>query len=77
MYTDLQERVQSGESIPTTREGILQLKATQVVKLVGTLTAKPIHKVYYQQVVLLKEWTLKEPLLGYPTGDSGQRRKNW
>ena len=49
VYTDLQERVQSGESIPTTREGILQHKATQVVKLVGTLTAKPTHKVYYQQ----------------------------
>ena len=32
-----------------TREGILQLKAVQMVKLVGTLTAKPIHKVYYQQ----------------------------
>ena len=28
VYTDLQERVWSGESIPTTREGILQLKAT-------------------------------------------------
>ena len=49
VYTDLQERVWSGESISTTREGILQLKATQVVKLVGTLAAKPIHKVYYQQ----------------------------
>ena len=49
VFTDLEERVRSGESIPTTREGILQLKAAQVVKLVGTLTAKPIHKVFYQQ----------------------------
>ena len=32
-----------------THEGILQLKAAQVVKLVQTLTVKPIHKVYYQQ----------------------------
>ena len=48
-FTDLKERVRSGESIPTTHEGILQLKAAQVVKLVGTLTAKPIHKVFYQQ----------------------------
>ena len=32
-----------------THEGILQLKAAQVVKLVQTLTMKPIHKVYYQQ----------------------------
>ena len=46
---DLEERVRSGESIPMTRESILQLKAAQVVKFVGTLTAKPIHKVYYQQ----------------------------
>ena len=49
VFTDLEERVRSGESIPTTREGILQLKAAQEVKLAGTLTAKPIHKVFYQQ----------------------------
>ena len=47
--TDLKERVRSGELLPTTREGILQLKAAQVVKFVGSLTAKPIHKVFYQQ----------------------------
>ena len=47
--TDLKERVRSGELIPTTREGILQLKAAQVVKFVGSLTVKPIHKVFYQQ----------------------------
>ena len=49
VLTDLEGRVRSEESILTTREGILQLKAAQVVKLVGTLTAKPIHKVFYQQ----------------------------
>ena len=32
-----------------TCEGILRLKAAQVVKFVGTLTTKPIYKVYYQQ----------------------------
>ena len=49
VLTELEEGVWSGESIPMTREGMLQLKATQVVKFVGSLTAKPIHKVYYQQ----------------------------
>ena len=49
VLTELEEGVWSGESIPTTREGMLQLKAAQVVKFVGSLTAKPIHKVYYQQ----------------------------
>ena len=73
-FTDLKERVRSGESIPTTHEGILQLKATQVVKLVGTLTAKPIHKVFYQQVSSAE---LEKPLPGYLTGDSRQRQKDW
>ena len=49
LYTDLEERVRTGESIPTAREGMLQLKGAQVTKFVATLTAKPIHEVYYQQ----------------------------
>ena len=38
-----------GEEISEACEGILQLKAAQVVKPVSTLIVKPIHKVYYQQ----------------------------
>ena len=37
------------DSVLGAREGTQELKAAQAVKLVATLTAKPIHKVYYQQ----------------------------
>ena len=46
---NLEKVIWAGDTIPEAREGILQLKAAQVVKLVITLTVKPIHKVYYQQ----------------------------
>ena len=76
--TDLKERVRSGELLPTTREGILQLKAAQMVKFVGSLTAINLYTRFsINRLVLLTEWILKEPLPGYPTGDSGQRRKDW
>ena len=34
---------------PGAHEGTMELKSTLAVKLVSTLLAKPIHKVYYQQ----------------------------
>ena len=46
---DLVRKLRSGEAIPHTRESVLELKAAQAVQLVSTLTAKPIHKVYFQQ----------------------------
>ena len=49
MCPELGRRLRSGEAIPNTREGVLELKAAQAVQLVSTLTAKSIHKVYFQQ----------------------------
>ena len=52
---DLVERLRNGEAIPNTREAVLKLKAAQAVQLVSTSTAKPIHKVYFQQASSAKE----------------------
>lgn len=41
--------IQRGESVLSTHEGVLELKAAQVVKLVSTFTDEPIHKVYFEQ----------------------------
>ena len=49
VWPDLVGSIQRGDAIPEALEGILQLKAAQVSRLVSTLTAKPIHKVYYLQ----------------------------
>ena len=38
-----------GEAIREVREGMLQLKAAQACELARSLTAKPIHRVYYLQ----------------------------
>ena len=51
---DLIEKLQTGEVIPKAREAILALKVAQADELVGTLTAKPIHGVYYQQAMAVE-----------------------
>ena len=51
---DLIEKLRTGEVIPEACEGILVLKAAQDDELVGTLMAKPIHRVYYQQAMAVE-----------------------
>ena len=57
---------------------MVELKAAQAVQLMSTLTAKPIHKIYFQQASSAEGVdTQKGHLAGCPMGDSEQRPKDW
>ena len=62
------------EAIPDTRESVVEIKAAQAVQLMSTLTAKPNHKVYFQQASSAGGvYTQKGHLAGCLMGDS----KDW
>ena len=54
MISDLIEKLWTGDVIPEACEGIMALKAAQADALVGTLMAKLIHGVYYQQAMAVE-----------------------